>query len=133
MRIRNFILSKCCGDLSAAVEDNPGGPPEDFLVNPVPGPKPEMGTFASTRHLSRILLMSASVVNALPAMISIASLPRRASRRKLFSVMLPSGKQSAAATDNRKGVSGPTSCSDGNPGLRTGHLTNDSNRSLFGC
>jgi hypothetical protein len=124
--IRNLILSKCCGDLSTAVEDNPRGAPEDFLVDSAPGSKPEMGTFASTRHRSRSLSISAKVTNSLPAIFSTVSRPRRASRRKLLSDMLPSGNTSAAATDSRKGVFGPTFSKDFNAGLRTSHLTIDS-------
>jgi len=54
LRVCNFILSKCCGDLSAAVKDDPRGSPKDFLADAAPWSEPETGAFASRRHASLI-------------------------------------------------------------------------------
>ena len=65
----------------------------------------EASTLTSTRHRPRILSISLNVVNDLPAIISIASRARFASRLKLLSEMVWSGKAIAAATANLSGVS----------------------------
>src|SRR5258708_36069320 len=80
---------------------------------PARWPKPESGTFGSTRHNSLILSILASVVKSFPAIRSMLRRPRAASRRSPAAVIEPSGNAIAAATPNRSGVSGVTWSGDG--------------------
>src|SRR5262249_59206780 len=61
------------------------------------------------RHFSLMLAMAASVVKSLPAMRSIMSRPRAASRRNPEAVIAPPGNATAAAMSNLSGSFGPIS------------------------
>jgi hypothetical protein len=68
--------------------------------------KPESGWFGDCRHRTLISSIAASVVNCLPAILSTASRPRAASRRKPEAVIPPPGKASSAALERRSGACG---------------------------
>ncbi len=72
-------------------------------------------SFGGTRHSTRIFSIAASVVKSFPAIRSMTSRPRAASRRKLATVMPPAGKARRAASASRSGAS---SAMEGRPGAR---------------
>jgi hypothetical protein len=76
------------------------------VLVPACGAEVEPGWVLSTRHSSLILLTLAKVVKSLPAIRSMTSRPRAASRRSPDADSEPSGKANAAATLNRSGVFG---------------------------
>src|SRR5262245_23484113 len=105
---RSVALAETSASFDAAVADNPHGLFDDSTVLISPRwLKPEPGAFASTRHCFLISLIARRVVKSLPAIRSIVSLPRAASRRSPLAVIEPSGNASAAATLSRIGTSSP--------------------------
>jgi hypothetical protein len=66
--------------------------------------------------------MLAKVVKSFAAMRSMTSRPRAASRRNPDAVIEPSGKASAAAISNRRGVSGVTFSGGGIEAMAQQHM-----------
>jgi hypothetical protein len=102
----NIMFSAACADVSRAVSYSPGC----AVCNPSGGVASfrtqfEAGTFAATRHSSRILSIWASVVKSLPAIRSMVRRPLAASRRRLDAVTDPFGNAILAASASRMGVS----------------------------
>jgi hypothetical protein len=104
LSFRSFALAETSASFDAAISDAPYGLFDDSTVLvPSRWLQPEPGAFGSTRHRFLISLMALSVVKSFPAIRSIASRPRAASRRNPLPVIEPSGKASAAATASRSG------------------------------
>src|SRR5262245_5997706 len=86
------IALRCaCADLPSGIEDDPVG----GSVAALSEVQSWRGGWA--RHFSLMVAMAASVVKSLPAMRSITSRPRAASRRNPDAVIAPPGKATAAA------------------------------------
>jgi len=103
------VISKAArADFTRSVTDDPCGAPDKVSVAvPFFWFEPQSGSFCMTRHFSLISSIARSVVNCLPAMTSIVSLPLLASRRRPDTVIPPSGNASSTARLRRSGVSGP--------------------------
>jgi len=102
----SLALRAACGDMLAAVDDDPDGVRDGAAVFAAGSAQPEAGALAGTRHSCLICSMLAMLVKCLLAMSSTISRPRAASRRSPDAVIEPSGKATAAATLRRSGVSG---------------------------
>lgn len=92
--------------MAVFILDDPDGSVNEFSIDVPRFPFVQPGSFAWTRHSSLICLMSSSVVKSLPAMRSMHSRPRAASRLSADAVSDPSGNASLAATERRIGASG---------------------------
>jgi hypothetical protein len=104
-----FLYALCRAaraDLARSVSDDPHRTlAEGAIEVPLFWPKPKADSFCGTRHNSLIRSIFLSVVKSFPAIRSITSLPRAASRRRLEALTEPSGYANAAATLSRSGVS----------------------------
>src|SRR5262245_36132257 len=100
----SFARASACADFPAAVPDDPCGW-FGSVGSLAGGLEPEARAFASTRHSSLIRSIAASVVKSLPAICSMTSRPRAASRRNPLTVMPPWGNAARTASDNRNGAS----------------------------
>jgi hypothetical protein len=92
--------SAACALSVSSIADDPDG-----LTCTVGFAQLEACAFGLTRHASIMSLIARKVVNCLPAIVEMASLPLAASRRNPLTVMPPCGKASAAASAKRSGVS----------------------------